>query len=39
MLGMQLHVLLVFARQLDEMNLKLELGFLKFVSATSDKIL
>ena len=39
MLGMELHVLLVIARQVYEVYLKLEFGFLRFGSATSDIIL
>lgn len=37
--GIELHCLLVVARQVHEVNSKFEFGFLKFVSATSDIIL
>jgi hypothetical protein len=39
MLGMELHVLLVIARQVNGVYLKLQLGFLRFGSATSDFVL
>jgi hypothetical protein len=38
-LGIELHVLLVVARQVHEVNFKLQPGFLKFDSATSDCVI